>query len=268
MVAVAIGAETAATPARVSTADVCWFAMATVALSAAVLRLVPGIGGAALVVFVPAAVACIVVGLRCGLGQVRRQFLSRAAWRVPPIWLLVGLGVALWLRAGVRALGWVVGPDLPWASMVFLPAVLAVFVLAVPEEIGWRAFALAALVDRGVQPLGASLLLAAPWALLHLSLVAPGQLNEGYPPVALLLTTISLGVILSWGFLSSGGSLAVATAMHGGQNAFSFLTGTLDPGSAATVGWLMAAVYSAFALAVAAATRGRLGAWRQPDRED
>ena len=77
----------------------------------------------------------------------------------------------------------------------FTPLLLATFVFAAGEEIGWRGFALPRLLKRGISPLKAAFLFGVPWALFHLPLTLPGKLAEGVPPLAQFLVLLSLSVI-------------------------------------------------------------------------
>jgi hypothetical protein len=67
---------------------------------------------------------------------------------------------------------------------------------------------------------------------------------------------MSLAVLTTWVFLSSGRSLTAAVLLHGGQNMTSILNNGLD---ATASGWLMAAVYGAAAVLIILLTKGRLG---------
>jgi membrane protease YdiL (CAAX protease family) len=181
---------------------------------------------------------------------------SRQRWAISLKWLVVSLGLALALRAGVSLLGLALVPDYDFQPGVFSPFLIMVFLFAAGEEIGWRGFALPALLANGYRPLIAALILGLPWALLHLPLTLPGMLSEGTPMAAQFLILLALSVLTAWAYLASGSSLMAAVLLHGGQNMTVILNNGLDPVAS---GWLMAAVYGAVAVIVILLTKGQLG---------
>jgi uncharacterized protein len=232
------------------------FAASTALLSLAVLFLVPGTGGPVAVVFVPTVLAAALIRTVSGSGQVRALLFGRRAWRITLEWVTITLGLAVLARVGVGIAGEML-PGYEWEIGTFTPLLLGVFLFAAGEEIGWRGFALPLLLARGYAPLTAVLLLGIPWSVLHLPLVLPGALNEGWSPWAMLLFMMSLTVIVSWCYLAAGSSILAAVLFHGGQNALSFLNVDIDPRAGS---WVMAGVYGAIALSVVVMTGGRLGA--------
>lgn len=187
----------------------------------------------------------------------RRRLLTADAWRISPGWLVVTLALALAIRLSVSGVGLSTVAGYRWNPGDLTPLLLGIFVFAAGEEVGWRGFALPALVDRGVHPLAATVVLGIPWALLHLPLTLPGRMNEGMPAAAQFITILAMSVLTSWVFLAAGRSITAAVLLHGGLNVFATLNGGLDP---AASGWLMAGVYGTVALAVIVGTGGRLGA--------
>jgi membrane protease YdiL (CAAX protease family) len=232
------------------------FCLVTVALTVATLFLLPGYAGPALVVFIPTITAVTLITLTAGKSQVRPRLFSVGAWHLSLKWLLISLGVALALRLGVSVLGLLFVPGYPWQPGPFSPLLLMAFLFAAAEEIGWRGFALPALLAHGYRPLTTILLLGVPWALLHLPLVLPGMLSAGTPMLAQFLIMMAMSVLVTWAYLAGGNSLSPAVLLHGGQNIFVILNNGLNPVAS---GWLMAAVYGAAALLVILLTRGRLG---------
>ncbi|MCB8985936.1 MAG: CPBP family intramembrane metalloprotease [Ardenticatenaceae bacterium] len=232
------------------------FCLVTAVLSTAILAFLPGYAGPAIVVFIPAVTAVILISHTAGKSQVRPRLFSRRAWHFTFKWLLISLGLTLVLRLGVSLLGLVLVPGYQYQPGPISPLLLMVFLFAAAEEIGWRGFALPTLLKYGFHPLVAALLLGVPWALLHLPLVSPGMLSAGTPPLAQFLVMMSLSVLLTWAYLAGGSSLSTAVLLHGGQNFFAVLNYGLNPVAS---GWLMAAVYGVAALLVVLLTRGRLG---------
>jgi membrane protease YdiL (CAAX protease family) len=231
------------------------FTLLTLVLSVGVLFLLPGLAGPAIIVFIPTILAAVLIRYTAGKGQVRRQLFSREQWPISLKWLLAGLGLALGLRAGVSLLALALVPGYQFQPGPFSPFLLMTLLFAAGEEIGWRGFALPAMLANGYRPLTAALILGLPWALMHLPLVLPGMLSEGTPMAAQFLVILALSVLTSWVYLS-GGSLTAAVLLHGGQNITVILNNGLDPVSS---GWLMAAVYGIVAVVVILLTKGRLG---------
>jgi uncharacterized protein len=132
----------------------------------------------------------------------------------------------------------------------------ALFVLVLgplPEEIGWRGYALDALQARHGALLS-SLLLGAAWALWHLPLfLIPGYYREGVPPALLFTTAILVhSVLYTWLHNNTGRSVLVAILFHFMVN----LVGMLVEGSA-WVEWVRTGVTAAVAVFVLAAYGGR-----------
>jgi len=204
-----------------------------------------------LVVFIPAIVAIALTAATDGRAAAKRLLRASFAWRVGFKWTAIALGVALVLRLGISVLGQLVGaiPAIQIAAPSFFS--LMFFVFALPEEIGWRGYALPKLLHNH-SPLAASLLLGLPWSLLHLSLLLPGMMAEGVSPVAQMLPVIALSVFLTRIYCGAGNSLVAATLFHGAQSAFGILNVGLN---AAQSGWLMATVYGAAAVIAVIADR-------------
>lgn len=236
------------------------FCLVTVVLSVAILLLLPGYAGPALVVFIPLIMAVILIGLTAGKGQIRPRLFSRQAWGINLKWLFVSLGLALALRLGVSLLALLLIPGYQFQPGPLSPLLVMVFLFAAGEEIGWRGFALPTLLAHGYPPLAATLILGIPWALLHLPLVLPGMLSTGTPMLAEFLIIIALSVLTTWVYLAGGHSLSAAVLLHGGQSMVAILNNGLDP---VATGWLMAAVYGTVALLIILLTRGRLGQGRE-----
>lgn len=239
------------------------FSLATLILSVGILFLLPGIGGASLIVFIPTILAVVLIRYTAGKGQIRPRLFSRERWAISLKWILIALGTALALRVGVSLLGLALIPDYEFQPGPFSPFLVMVFLFAAGEEIGWRGFALPTMLANGYRPLTAVLILGLPWALIHLPLTLPGMLSEGTPMAAQFLILMALAVLTAWAYLSSGssqtalgGSLTAAVLLHGGQNLTVILNNGLD---ATASGWLMAVVYVTAALLIIFLTRGRLG---------
>jgi uncharacterized protein len=228
----------------------------TVVLTVGVLFLLPGMAGPAVVVFIPAIMAIVLVTTSAGWHQVVPQLFSRAAWRIDLKWAVITLGVGLALRLGVSLLGALIISEYRWQPDLIWPFLLVALLFAAGEEVGWRGFALPALLARGYRPLAAALLLGVPWALLHVPLLLPCMLSAGTPLLAQFVTMMALSVLVTWAYLAGGRSLSAAVLLHGGQNFLSTLNNGLNPVAS---GWLMAVIYLTAALLIIIFTKGRLG---------
>ncbi len=232
------------------------FASITVVLSVIVLLRLPGLTGPVIVVFIPTVAAAVLVRVNAGRRQVSNLLFTVGAWRVSLLWAVMGLELALLLRLAVSSVGSVVLSDYEFRSGAFTPLLVGILLFAAGEEIGWRGFALTALLARGYRPLPATLLLGVPWALLHLPLARAGSLNEGWSMGALLVFMMAMSVLVSWVYIASGFSITSAVLFHGGQNVLAVLNDGIDPLSG---GWLMVGVYGMTAVLVVILTKGRLG---------
>lgn len=147
--------------------------------------------------------------------------LWRRAWRLEgdQRWLLPALllgPVTTGLTAGATLL---LGGSIEWQYA--LPAAFAVpgFVViyltnALPEELGWRGYALGRL-QKLSQPLTASLILGALWGLWHLPLhFSAGTVQEAIPVYQFVLQQMALALIYTWLYNHSGGSVLLATLFH------------------------------------------------------
>jgi membrane protease YdiL (CAAX protease family) len=61
----------------------------------------------------------------------------------------------------------------PWPPMQLALFAVMLFLFAIPEELGWRGYALPKLLNKH-SPLVASLMIGALWGSLHLALHLPG----------------------------------------------------------------------------------------------
>jgi membrane protease YdiL (CAAX protease family) len=130
------------------------------------------------------------------------------------------------------------------ASFVLLAVVF--FIFAIPEELGWRGYALQKLLERRSM-LAAGLIVGLLWGSLHLALLMPGMMNEGAPALPTLLTLVGGLVLFTWLYVNSGGSIIVTTLFHSSQSFFVILNDGIGLEGQA---WLMAGVYPALALIV------------------
>jgi membrane protease YdiL (CAAX protease family) len=164
---------------------------------------------------------------RPGIADLTRKMVAwRAGWRP---WL-AALSPALFLAGGLLAMV-VAGEDLPaWNDFGLfsgLPAigVLGVFLLITVvngygEETGWRGYALPHL-QRRFHPLGATLILAALWALWHIPYFFVLASYQGLGPAQIVPFILGIGlgaVVLTWIYNRSGGSILLPVVWHGIYN--------------------------------------------------
>ena len=128
---------------------------------------------------------------------------------------------------------------------------MILFVFALPEELGWRGYALPKLLGRH-SPLLAGLIVGVLWGSLHLALTLPGMINAGGPPLPTLLGLIGLSVLATWLYIRTSGNLLLTSLFHAAQSFFVIANDGITLGQQT---WLMAGVYLAAAV-VAAITAG------------
>ena len=177
--------------------------------------------------------AAIAIGLawREGDGALGRLLRSATMRPANPMWylaLLIPVGAFLAVDLVAVALG---QPASGLFDDVF-PAVLVVpLVVLVPafaEEIGWRGYALPRTLT--VMPaLRAALLLGIPWAVIHVPLYLPGQMNGGSAVWSMLTQIIAYSVVLTWIYVGTGGSVLLTGLFHALLNGLVPLTSGLDP---------------------------------------
>src|SRR4051794_30984269 len=231
------------------------FAALSVALAAAATY-----GGVApaLVPFVMAfgpTVFALGLAWREGGGAARRLLRTaisrpgRRAWyaivALPFAWALGVVGVALAL--GDPATGVF---DKIFPAIVIVP--LIVLLPAFAEEIAWRGYAVNRLLA-SMSPLAAALLLGAPWALIHVFLQLPGQMNAGLEVWPTLVSLMAYSVILTGIYVASGGSVLLTALVHAGLNGVAPLMAGLETDRT----WIIRAVLAAV-IAVAFVAAGAL----------
>jgi len=240
------------------------FCVVTVALSFATYLLpLPREALAFVLVAIPTLMALILAVVTEGLAGIGRLLRQLGRWRVGLRWYVVALGLGLALRLAMSLLGLALGliPSLqlrPLSPAEFVLLALLPLLPAFLEELGWRGYALPRLLER-YSPLAAGLILAVPWAVIHLALHLPGMMYDGLPPVATLLQLLGLGVILSWFYVQTR-SVPLAALLHLAQTFF----GVVNEGlGSVEQSWLMAVVY---VLAAIGLTLVAGPAFRRPDK--
>jgi membrane protease YdiL (CAAX protease family) len=246
------------------------YALSWLILVPAGLGLLPDSAGilAWLAPFGPAVAAFVVTALTGGRPAVGQLLRRMVQWRVGIHWyLLILFGVPLVELLGAFAvLGSMPLDDLaqnwPLIFTSYLPQVLvAVVVIGLAEETGWRGFALPRLQERP-GPLVGTAVLAVVWAGWHLpNLLFGGWTGASY--ALWLVGTLAVAFVYTWLFNNTDGSILLAALLHAATNMSSGLVLDLVPGMEDAFG---VQLYGAVALAcvivalvLVVATRGRLG---------
>jgi uncharacterized protein len=182
---------------------------------------------ASLLVIIPTIVAFAWLGLaegRHAVGKFVREILD---WHVALKWVGIAFALGFALHFGSVILVLVTGRistiQITTPTLFFI----AVFPLALLEEIGWRGFALRRLLDRN-SPFVATLLIGIPWALIHFGLFLFHEVPNT-SPIAEMLTVFAWSFPLTWIYVKSGRNILVATVLHGALNGFGFLTISIPP---------------------------------------
>jgi hypothetical protein len=225
------------------TTAIIWFVLLTLVLSFSAYFLpLPAESKALLVpvvlVFIPTLVCIPLAWITEGRNGLRQLF-SRAKTGIH--WLLLGLLVG----AGMRILVLLVGTILktPVKADFGVPGtwfvVFALIPLAFFEELGWRRYALDRLL-KVHSPFASALLLGLPWAIIHLVIVLPGMMSVGSPVIPQTIVLVCLGILITWIYVRSGGSVLAATMLHGSQNSLVVINRGLTNAEAT---WLMLLAY-------------------------
>jgi hypothetical protein len=166
--------------------------------------------------FGPMIAAFTVAGVAGGRSEVARLGTRLVRWRMPVIWWLAAILIALAplvvTGVGVSLLGGAAPDPVLLAKW---PSVLATFpmvlILGGPlgEEIGWRGFGVSTLVGQGRRPLAAALIIGLIWAGWHLPLF----LTHKMPPAAAIVMVFG-AVTMAWLYLNCGESALLLTAFH------------------------------------------------------
>ena len=175
----------------------------------------------------PTLAAIIMTGLtegRAGLRHLRDRLRHRWADWWWYLFILLGIPVLILLgiviQPGTLASFQGLTPNLLWNYPVYFVAVF--FGVALPEEIGWRGFALPRMQPR-YGPLRGTLLLGLLWALWHLLyFLTPdhgGGPDTGFATLIInffifFLMIMALAIIFTWVFNHTRGSIFIANLMH------------------------------------------------------
>lgn len=162
-------------------------------------------------------------GLESGAAGVRALLAQILRWRVHPAWYVAAvLGPALF-PLGAFLLAIPMGGAMPptsslqvWLSIPLL--LVALFVPAVLEEVGWRGYALPRL-QRRFGALAASVVLGVIWAGVHLPLWLLPEFGFAEQSVLLYVVQVTaISIVLTWLYNATGGSLLLTGLAHAAVN--------------------------------------------------
>jgi membrane protease YdiL (CAAX protease family) len=205
------------------------------------------------IVLVPTLVAIVLAALIEGGPGVRSLLGKLAQWRISFKWLAIALGIAFTMRLTISLIALLIGlissiqlrSQTPAEVVLF---VVILFVAAIPEELGWRGYALQRLLQNH-SAVNASLVIGVLWGLVHLTLHLPGMPNEGLPGVLTVIQLIGLSILLSWFYIQGGCNIILTSIFHAAQSFFLVLNEGVTLSQQA---WLMAVVFCATAAIVIA----------------
>lgn len=229
------------------------------------VRLLLGLPGVPAIIFLEVAgagpsLAGLTVAWIAGGGQGVRKVLGRILrWRVEFRWYLLVLIFFPALLVAVIAAATVLSgepfslafPGPWWLLPAFMPLVL--FLGPLQEELGWRAFALPALMERhGWLPAG--LLLGVAWALWHRTPLTWTAISWSEPlgstgllglTLGAVIPDIALSVLMAWVYWRTQGSALLAgLGMHTAANYALFLPAVPTGPAATMTTWVITASFA------------------------
>lgn len=202
--------------------------------------------------FAPSGVAIVLTALTSGAAGVRALVSKLGRWRVGWVWYAAALGIPIAASLAVLGASSLLGGAQPIQAGPGLALIPIIFILAAGEELGWRGFALPRLLAR-LPPLPVALSLGIIHALYHIPLwIAPGFPAPSYSFLSFLVASLAFGILWTWLYRHTGGSVLISTLFHGTINA----AGNVFFGGvpAAQLTWLMPAAFGVAALSVLALT--------------
>ena len=201
--------------------------------------------------FGPLLAALIVIPITQGRAGLRAWAASLLKWRVGWHWYVVAIGIPLIVGLGAAMLNTGFGAPFQLAQLS-LWSMLQVFAIRLinpgdgplGEEPGWRGYALPSLQARR-SPLAAALmigLLAAGW---HLPIIFVGAASPFE-----LLAPFSLGIVSSWVYNRTGGSLLLSLIFHAADGLILIEGLEFVGADAERMVWLYSGLWCAMAIGV------------------
>jgi membrane protease YdiL (CAAX protease family) len=204
-----------------------------------------------LIVLVPAVMALLLSALTGGRQGVAALLKKLTQWGVGFKWYAIALGLGLILRLGIGVLaillGWISSIQVrAWSVPQFVTLGIILLISALPEELGWRGYALPQMLGRR-SALASALLIGVLWGSVHLALTLPGMIYAGTSWLATLLELVGLSILLTWLFVQTGGNILITSLFHAAQSFFVVINEGLSLDQQL---WLMAVVYLSASLVV------------------
>ncbi len=183
-----------------------------------------------LAVFGPGLAAFLLIRLEKGKTGVRElwrrgwQTNFDKKWFLPALLLMPLMGFLTWLI--LELLNVPVLWEYSLSPAMLVPIGLLIWLVgALPEEYGWRGYALGRMLENR-SPLTASLLLGLIWGVWHLPLHFISTTTQYVIPIwEYIALTVVLSIIYTWLYLGTGGSVLIAGLFH----AFGNITGAVLP---------------------------------------
>ncbi|GLS22243.1 CAAX amino protease [Labrys miyagiensis] len=231
-------------------------------------RLDPGHADAPILPLGPLLAAGLTLALIGGWPAVTTWLARIGHWRVglkwyalalllPPALTLTAVGLNLWLGATLSAE--LAFPN--WSDLV-VRFVFIFLLIGLGEEPAWRGFALPRLLV-GRTALGGSLILGALHAVWHLPLL--GVEYDAGNILPWLMSVFCFGIVVTWMWLHTQGSLLLPMLMHASNNTAAFFWRMFDGGEQIALWWLWSGLWLVTVAAVVtltgpALTRDRMAA--------
>jgi hypothetical protein len=185
-------------------------------------------------VLIPTVVAVGLTAATDGIAGLRRLIGRVGRWRVGWRWYAAAVGIPLIAFAILAIAGAALGQfsSERLASNLSVSAAVIPLVVVLPamlEELGWRGLGVQAAIDDGHSPLWAAIVVGGAHMLIHVPLYLPGHLYDASPIWPLPFMFVGFGVLLTWIYLRTHGSVLLTGLMHTALNAWVPLTWGLDP---------------------------------------
>jgi membrane protease YdiL (CAAX protease family) len=177
----------------------------------------------ALIVPLPTIVAIALAAMTGGVRPFLRQTLS---WHVDWRWALIALGLAAGARLLISILALLTGAISSIEVSAFAPPlIIAIYLFALLEEIGWRGFAMRRLVTYR-SAFAALLITGIPWSIIHIFFYLAQSANVA-TLLQVFVLNFALTVMVTWVYLRGGFNIWAAVILHGSQSLFSIFNTNL-----------------------------------------